>query len=74
MDYIDTYEIATVLYNLAKDMDYMDYEEVEDGTIKQIEICLYDLKCIAQNSYNSDYFRVFLECLEAIKNNVQGRS
>jgi hypothetical protein len=69
MNNIDTYEIALHLYNLSCDMDFMDYEEVKDQTIVEIENCLYYLKTVAQNKYNDEYFRTFLKCLETITNN-----
>ena len=59
-------EIAINLYELAKDMDYMDYEDEKDQILSDIENTLYYLKAIAQNEYNADYFRTFYNILQAI--------
>lgn len=59
-------EIADKLYELAKDMDYMDYEEEKEEVKADIENALYYLKAIAQNEYNADYFRTFWNILQRI--------
>ena len=59
-------EIAVKLYELAKDMDYMDYEEEKEEEIADIENALYYLKAVAQNPYNSRYFRTFWNLLQMI--------
>lgn len=59
-------EIAERLYELAEDMDYMDYEDEEKQVKADIENALYYLKAIAQNKYNADYFRTFWNILQDI--------
>ena len=60
---IDTFEIANKLYELAKDMDYMDYEEEKEQIINEIEQGIYYIKTIAGNEHNADYFRTFYNIL-----------
>ena len=59
-------EVAERLYELAKDMDYMDYEDEEEQIKADIENAIYHLKAIAQNEYNADYFRTFYNILQRI--------
>ena len=59
-------EVAEKLYELAKDMDYMDYEDEEEQIKADIENAIYHLKAIAQNEYNADYFRTFYNILQRI--------
>jgi uncharacterized protein YpuA (DUF1002 family) len=59
-------EIADTLYELSKDMDYMDYEDEKEQVKSDIENTLYYLKAIAQNEYNADYFRTFWNILQKI--------
>lgn len=59
-------EIIERLLELAKDMDFADYEENEEQTKKDIENALYNLKAYAQNEYNSDYWRTFYNLLQLI--------
>ena len=59
-------EIAERLYELAQDMDWADYEEEKEEIIKQLEDCSYYLKAVAQNPYNSEYFRTFYNILQRI--------
>ena len=59
-------EIANTLYELSKDMDFMDYEEEKEQIKSDIENTLYYLKAIAQNEYNADYFRTFWNILQKI--------
>ena len=63
IDNIDTYEIAENLYNYGTDMDGNDYDDNKDQTVKELEAALYNIKCIAQNEYNNDYWRTLLEAL-----------
>ena len=63
---IDTFEIANKLYELAKDMDWMDYEEEKERTINEIEQGIYYIRTMAENEYNADYFRTFYNILQAI--------
>lgn len=59
-------EIAEKLYNLAKDMDFSDYEEEKEQIITKLENALYHLKTVAQNEHNHEYFRTFYRILERI--------
>ena len=59
-------EIAERLYELAKDMDYMDYEEEEEQIKADIENAIYHLRAVAKNEYNFDYFRTFWNILQRI--------
>lgn len=59
-------EIANKLYEMAKDMDYMDYEEEKEEEIIDIQNALYYLKSIAENPFNSRYFRTFWNILQRI--------
>lgn len=59
-------EIAKKLYELTKDMDYMDYEEEKEQIMADLESALYDLMAIAQNEKNFDYFRTMYRTLERL--------
>ena len=59
-------EVAERLYELAKDLDYMDYEDEEEQIKADIENAIYHLKAIAQNEYNADYLRTFYNVLQRI--------
>lgn len=59
-------EIASRLYELAKDMDYMDYEDEKEQVLNDLENALYYLKAICENEYNDEYFRTFYRILENI--------
>ena len=59
-------EIAERLYELAEDMDYMDYEETKEQDIAELENVLYWLKAAAQNDMNKDYFRYLYNILQRI--------
>lgn len=59
-------EIAERLYELTKDMDYMNYEETKEQDIAELENALYWLKAAAQNDMNKDYFRYLYNILQRI--------
>ena len=59
-------EIAEKLYELAKDMDYMDYEEEKEQIKADIENAIYYIKALAENEYNADYFKTFYNILQRI--------
>ena len=59
-------EMSNKLYELAKDMDYMDYEDEEEQIKADIENAIYYIKAIAENEYNADYFRTFWNILQRI--------
>ena len=61
-----TQEIACKLYELAMDMDYMDYEDEKEKIIAKIEEAIYNIKTIAKNEYNKDYWRILYNILERI--------
>lgn len=61
-----TQEIAENLYELSKDMDYMDYEEEKESVINELENALYHIKTIAQNEHNQEYFRTLYNILQRI--------
>lgn len=59
-------EIALTLYELSKDLDYMDYEDEKEQILSDIENALYYLHTIAKNDLNAEYFRTFYRILERI--------
>lgn len=62
----DPETIANGLYNLSLDMDFEDYNETKEKEISSLIDCLYQIKALAQNPYNNDYYRTFLLCLDRI--------
>ena len=59
-------EIAEALYEQAKDMDYMDYEDEKELILADLENALYHLKTVCENENNKDYFRTLYKILERI--------
>lgn len=59
-------EIANKLFELAKDMDFADYEEDKEKILSDLENALYYLKAVAENPYNAEYFRTLYRILENI--------
>ena len=59
-------EIAETLYEQAKDMDYMDYEDEKELVLADLENALYDLKTICENEYNKNCYRTLYRILERI--------
>lgn len=59
-------EIANKLFELAKDMDFQDYEEEKKQILSDLENALYYLKAVAENPYNNECFRTFYRILENI--------
>lgn len=57
-------EIAEYLYELSEDMDAQDYVEEKEREIAELENALYDIKAIAQNEYNKDYWRTLWNALQ----------
>ncbi len=57
-------EIAKILYNLSEDMDAQDYEEEKEKEIAELEEALYQLRAMAQNEYNKDYWRTLWNALQ----------
>ena len=62
-NYYDCEEIAIVLSKLASGDNTTNVETVKD----LIEV-LYNLKTIANNEYNADYYRTFWNVLQKITN------
>lgn len=60
-NYYDCEEIATVLCRLSSGN-----ATVNDETMKDTKEALYQLKAIASNEYNSDYYRTFWNVLQKI--------
>lgn len=59
-------EIAERIIELSKDMDFADYEETEEEERKELESALYNIKTIAENEYNKDYWRTLYNALQKI--------
>ena len=59
-------EIAEALYEQAKDMDYMDYENEKEEVLADLEKALYTLKSTCENPYNKECFRTLYRILERI--------
>ena len=59
-------EIAEALYEQAKDMDYIDYEDEKELVITDLENALYDLKTICENEHNKECYRTLYRILERI--------
>lgn len=59
-------EIANKLFELSKDMDFLDYEEEKKQILSDLENVLYYLKAVAENPYNAEYFRTLYRILENI--------
>ena len=57
-------EIAQILYNYAEDMDYLDYKETREQTENELINALEQIKTIAKNEYNSNYWRTFWNALQ----------
>lgn len=57
-------EIARKLYELCGYYTPDKQEQVQD--IKDLEEAIYNIKAIAQNKYNSDYYRTFWNALQMI--------
>lgn len=61
---MDIRNVATKLYDMCCDMDYMDYEETKEKELNDIENVLYYIKSCAENPYNNDCWRTFYNLLE----------
>ena len=60
-----TLEIANRLYELSKDMDYMDHEDEQEQVLNELEQAIYHIKTLAKNEYNED-FRLLYNILQMI--------
>lgn len=65
---MDCERIAEKMQQAAKDMDFFDYAGNMEEEQTQLTEALYQLKAIAQNQFNSDYWRTFVNALEIIFN------
>jgi hypothetical protein len=69
--YLDDIEAtAKALYQHSIDMDYADYEEQQNDTLTDLQEALWQIKAIAQNEYNNDFWRTFARCLDLITENT----
>lgn len=59
-------ELAEKLIEYSKGMDFWDYKEEHEKIKNDIENALYNLKAIAQNEYNQEYWRTFWDILQNI--------
>lgn len=59
-------ELALILYENSKDMDFMDYEETKEQTLSKLQEALYQIEAIAKNEYNKDYWRTFWNALQSL--------
>lgn len=59
-------DLALRLYELTKDMDAMDYIENKEDELHDLEEALYQLKAIAQNEYNNDYWRTLWNAIQML--------
>lgn len=59
-------EITERIIELSKDMDFADYEETEEEERKELENALYNIKTIAENEYNKNYWRTLYNALQKI--------
>lgn len=57
------------IQEMAKTLCLLAVDNLSDELIKEFESALYHLKAAAENSYNSDYFRVMFRVLERICDN-----
>lgn len=64
---MDINEIANTIYNKTLDMDANDYTENKEHEIAQLEEALYQIKAIAENDYNQDYWRTFWNALQLLQ-------
>lgn len=60
-------EMAEQLYELTKDMDYMDYEDEKEEVIAELEKALYHLKTVCENEHNQEHFRILYRILERLE-------
>lgn len=59
-------EVAQTLYNYAEDMDYLDYEETREQTENELINALEQIKTIAKNEHNANYWRTFWNALQCL--------
>lgn len=60
---ITTEEIAEKLYELAKDMDYMDYEDTKEKDLADLEYSVYTVKLYARHNKSFELLYKILERL-----------
>lgn len=57
---------AKALYQHSIDMDYADYQEFLESDLNDLQEALWQIKAIAENEYNNDFWRTFARCLDLI--------
>lgn len=62
----DCQEVANRIYELCEDMDYMDYEDTKEQDIGDLSEAINQIKAMAQNEYNADYWRILWNALQII--------
>lgn len=59
----DTMTLAESLCRLA--------DSTDNNTIQNVEKCIYHLRTVAQNEYNTDFFRVFYKTFVNAMENIE---
>lgn len=59
-------ELALILYENSKDMDFADYEDTKEKTLNELQEALYQIEAIAKNKYNKDYWHTFWDALQSL--------
>lgn len=67
---MDTFAMATKLYDMCLDMDFADYEETKDQDIADLDYALFWLKTASENPGNHDGFRALFSALAVITEEV----
>lgn len=65
-NYRDCEEVANRIYELCEDMDNMDYQDTKEQDIGDLSEAINQIKAIAQNKYNADYWRILWNALQII--------
>ena len=65
-NYRDCEEVAIRIYESCEDMDFMDYQDTKNQDIGDLSEAIYQLKAMAQNEYNADYWRTLWNALQML--------
>ena len=65
------YQTALILYQLSIDMDYADYSETRDETLKDICNALEIVRANAMTTTNQEFWKTFARCLDLITDNTE---
>jgi len=65
-NYKDCEEVANRIYDLCGDMDYIDYQDTKEQDIRDLSEAIYQLKAMAQNEYNANYWRTLWNALQML--------